>query len=310
MNFRVHMTTTRPAQNVERTTFDSVQRVHAAVVHGLPHELPEPLIPVVRWHLARWQVGLAVPSRLSGHSFEAVLRSGVPIAQREPAAASQQAFERARVAAGIAALPPGPYATGHIDAARTAATLDGAAVTTEGAAQTFDLPFLALEQHVAEVWVAEPWVEQPGVNALGELLSNSAFTERVAHFGGYDLTHCGERIDAASASTPRSANQARERRPNPVPIDSERDALSAECCCLLERPQPEEQEMKLSARNQLAGTVVSINKGEAIANVELNVAGQRLVASITVEAVEELGLEPGKEIVAVIKASDVMIGVS
>jgi molybdopterin-binding protein len=68
--------------------------------------------------------------------------------------------------------------------------------------------------------------------------------------------------------------------------------------------------MRLSARNQLAGTVVSINKGEAIANVELNVAGQRLVASITVEAVEQLGLEAGKEIVAVIKASDVMIGVS
>ncbi len=68
--------------------------------------------------------------------------------------------------------------------------------------------------------------------------------------------------------------------------------------------------MKLSARNQLAGTVVAINKGEAIANVELNVAGQRLVASITVEAVEELGLEAGTEIVAVIKASDVMIGIS
>jgi molybdopterin-binding protein len=68
--------------------------------------------------------------------------------------------------------------------------------------------------------------------------------------------------------------------------------------------------MKLSARNQLAGTVVSITKGEAIANVELDVAGQRLVASITVEAIEELGLAVGAEIVAVIKASDVMIGVS
>ena len=68
--------------------------------------------------------------------------------------------------------------------------------------------------------------------------------------------------------------------------------------------------MKLSARNQLAGTVVSINQGEAIANVELNVAGQRLVASITVEAVQELGLETGTEIVAVIKASDVMIAVN
>jgi molybdopterin-binding protein len=67
--------------------------------------------------------------------------------------------------------------------------------------------------------------------------------------------------------------------------------------------------MQLSARNQLAGKVVSINQGEAIANVELDVAGQRLVASITVEAVEELGLEAGSEIVAVVKASDVMIGV-
>jgi molybdopterin-binding protein len=65
--------------------------------------------------------------------------------------------------------------------------------------------------------------------------------------------------------------------------------------------------MKLSARNQLAGTVRSIRKGEAIANVELDVAGQRLVASITVEAVDELGLEAGSDVVAVIKASDVMI---
>jgi molybdopterin-binding protein len=65
--------------------------------------------------------------------------------------------------------------------------------------------------------------------------------------------------------------------------------------------------MKISARNQLAGTVRGINKGEAIANVELEVAGQRLVASITVEAVEELGLQSGSEIIAVIKASDVMV---
>ena len=68
--------------------------------------------------------------------------------------------------------------------------------------------------------------------------------------------------------------------------------------------------MQLSARNQLAGTVVGINQGEAIANVELDVAGQRLVASITVEAVQQLGLQPGTEIVAVIKASDVMIGIA
>ena len=184
--------------------------VHAAVVHGLPHELPEPHIPVGRWHLARWQVGLAVPARLREHSLEAVLRSGVPIAQREPAAASQQAFERALVTAGIAPLAPVLHATGHLEAARIAATLDGMAVTTEGAAQAFDLPFLALEEHVVEVWVAEPWAEHPGINALGELLSNSAFTERVACFGGYDLTHCGERVDAAQG----------KRRSQPAPAQT------------------------------------------------------------------------------------------
>jgi molybdopterin-binding protein len=68
--------------------------------------------------------------------------------------------------------------------------------------------------------------------------------------------------------------------------------------------------MRLSARNQLAGSVTEIRKGAAIANVVLDVGGQRLVASITVEAVEELGLAEGRQVTAVIKASDVMIGVS
>jgi molybdopterin-binding protein len=65
--------------------------------------------------------------------------------------------------------------------------------------------------------------------------------------------------------------------------------------------------MKLSARNQLAGTVRSVNEGAAIANVEIDVGGQRLVASITVEAARELGLREGAEVTAVIKASDVIL---
>lgn len=65
--------------------------------------------------------------------------------------------------------------------------------------------------------------------------------------------------------------------------------------------------MKLSARNQLRGTVVAIRKGAAIANVEVDVAGQRIVASITVEAVDELGLAEGSEVTVVIKASDVIL---
>ncbi len=65
--------------------------------------------------------------------------------------------------------------------------------------------------------------------------------------------------------------------------------------------------MRLSARNQLRGTVTGINRGEAIANVAIDVGGQRLVSSITVEAVEDLGLSEGSEVIAVIKASDVIL---
>jgi len=67
--------------------------------------------------------------------------------------------------------------------------------------------------------------------------------------------------------------------------------------------------MKLSARNQLAGTVSEIRRGEAIANVVVDVAGQRLVSSITVEAVDELRLAQGASVTVVIKASDVMLAV-
>jgi molybdopterin-binding protein len=65
--------------------------------------------------------------------------------------------------------------------------------------------------------------------------------------------------------------------------------------------------MKLSARNQLAGTVRSVNEGAAIANVEIDVGGQRLVASITVEAARELGLREGAQVTAIVKASDVIL---
>ena len=65
--------------------------------------------------------------------------------------------------------------------------------------------------------------------------------------------------------------------------------------------------MKLSARNKLAGTVSQIHRGEAIANVAVDVSGQRLVASITVEAVDELGLAEGSTVTVIVKASDVIL---
>jgi molybdopterin-binding protein len=56
--------------------------------------------------------------------------------------------------------------------------------------------------------------------------------------------------------------------------------------------------------------VTSITRGEATANVALDACGERLVASITVEAADELGLKVGSEVTAVIKASDVILAVS
>jgi molybdate-binding protein len=148
-------------------------------------------VPIVRWHLARWQVGLGVSRQIHGSSIEAVLLSDVPVAQRDPAASSQRAFEQAIAHIGIAEAPRGPRAAGHIDAARLAATLSGAGVTTEAAARAFDLRFLSLEDHAVEIWLAERWRDHPATSALGELLRSTAFTERVGQFGGYDLASCG-----------------------------------------------------------------------------------------------------------------------
>ncbi len=65
--------------------------------------------------------------------------------------------------------------------------------------------------------------------------------------------------------------------------------------------------MPISARNQIKGSVVSVTRGPATANVEIDANGQRLVSSITVEAADELGLADGKAVTAIIKASDVLL---
>jgi molybdopterin-binding protein len=68
--------------------------------------------------------------------------------------------------------------------------------------------------------------------------------------------------------------------------------------------------MKISARNQIPAKVTGIVHGEATANVELDAGGVRLVASITTEAARELGLAVGSDVTAIVKASDVILGVS
>ena len=66
--------------------------------------------------------------------------------------------------------------------------------------------------------------------------------------------------------------------------------------------------MRISARNRLKGTIVEVKKGQTTAHVRIDVKGIIVTAAITNEAVDELGLKPGLEAYAIVKASDVMVG--
>ncbi len=68
--------------------------------------------------------------------------------------------------------------------------------------------------------------------------------------------------------------------------------------------------MCISARNQIKGTVVEVIKGATTSHIRIDIGGGVIVtASITNEAADDLKLTKGKAATAVIKASDVMVGV-
>ena len=67
--------------------------------------------------------------------------------------------------------------------------------------------------------------------------------------------------------------------------------------------------MKISARNLLKGKIVDVVKGQTTAHVSIDIGGAVVMASITNEAVDELGLKKGMSASAVIKSSDVMVAV-
>jgi molybdopterin-binding protein len=67
--------------------------------------------------------------------------------------------------------------------------------------------------------------------------------------------------------------------------------------------------MKISARNKLKGKVVEVKKGTTTAHVKIDVGGQTVTAAITNDSVDELKLAAGQTVYAVIKASDVMVGI-
>jgi molybdopterin-binding protein len=67
--------------------------------------------------------------------------------------------------------------------------------------------------------------------------------------------------------------------------------------------------MKISARNQLKGHIVTVTRGATTSHVTIDIGGATVTSSITNEAVDELKLAPGMAAYAVVKASDVMIAI-
>jgi molybdopterin-binding protein len=67
--------------------------------------------------------------------------------------------------------------------------------------------------------------------------------------------------------------------------------------------------LKISARNQLKGTIINVVKGAMTSHVRVDIGGAVITASITNEAIDELQLGKGKTATAVIKASDVLVAI-
>ena len=68
--------------------------------------------------------------------------------------------------------------------------------------------------------------------------------------------------------------------------------------------------MKLSARNQFKGKIIDIQEGAVNGIVKIDIGGGNVMsATISMNAIQELGLEVGKEAYAVVKATSVMVGI-
>ncbi len=67
--------------------------------------------------------------------------------------------------------------------------------------------------------------------------------------------------------------------------------------------------MRISARNQLKGTIVNLVKGQVLTKVTIDIGGQTVTAAILNESAEDLGLKVGNPATAVIKATEVLVAV-
>lgn len=167
-------------------------RVHGVLVHAPTGDLPVPPVPVRRWHVSSWQVGLASAQRSGPPSVTELAERRTRVVQRDQGAGSQRALTRALRATGADGVLPGPIGDGHVDVARRVAQGGGrAGVTMEAAARAFGLGFAPLEEHVVEFWLDERWASLPAAVAMVEVLGGAALARRAVLLDGYDIAGCG-----------------------------------------------------------------------------------------------------------------------
>jgi transcriptional regulator with XRE-family HTH domain len=172
-------------------------RSHAITMHGRDTAGDGPPAAVRRWHVARWQVGLAAPTDLAAGWVDDALAGRIPVVHREAGAGSQAAFERARRTGPRQRGPVvGPRVGGHAEAAWRAATDRTVAVTIEPAALALGLAFHPLETHVSELWVAAEHADNALLQAFLHEIGGERLHRRLAAVGGYDLSDNGREIAA------------------------------------------------------------------------------------------------------------------
>ena len=166
-------------------------RVHGVVVHAPSGRFATPPVPVRRWQLACWQVGVA-SGRVAGvPTVDEIAERRLRVVQRDSGAGTQQAFSRALERIGGPASVPGPVGEGHVDVARRVAAGATAGLTMEAAARSFGLGFAALEEHAVELWLDERWASLPAAVTIVDVLNSASLRSRLELIGGYDLTGCG-----------------------------------------------------------------------------------------------------------------------
>ncbi len=168
-------------------------RAHGVVVHAPAGELPTPSVPVRRWQLTNWQVGLA--GIATPPSLDQLASRAEQVVQRDSDAGAQKALERALQSIGARPGLPGPIASGHIDAARRVAYgIGSAGLVMEAAARHFELAFTPLEHHRVELWLAEEWLDLPASQALVGILTSTSLRTQLQLIPGYDHHQTGTEI--------------------------------------------------------------------------------------------------------------------